>query len=224
MYAVRVTDSNTHASPRKLVVMDVDSTLIKQEVIELIAQHAGSLEQVAAVTERAMRGELDFAQSLVQRVATLEGVTESELASVRNNIEFSEGAQEFISTCQERGWEVALVSGGFVEIVAGLAAEVGITRFRANKLEVADGKLTGRTLGTVVDRAYKAESLRDFANELNIPMADTIAMGDGANDLDMIHAAGIGIAFNAKPVVNEQADYAVHGSMLGALEVIDNHA
>ncbi len=203
--------------------MDVDSTLIQQEVIELIAHHAGTLEQVAAVTEAAMRGELDFAQSLEQRVATLKGVTIEQLQSVRSRITFSDGAQEFIGACQERGWEVALVSGGFEEIVAGLAAEVNVTRFHANTLEVDNGALTGRTSGQVVDRAFKEQFLRSNAAELAIPMNRTVALGDGANDLDMIRAAGIGIAFNAKPIVAEQADYAVTGSMLRALEVIDAH-
>lgn len=207
--------------PRYLVVMDVDSTLIKQEVIELIAQHAGTMEQVAEVTERAMRGELDFAESLRERVSTLEGVTQDQLATVRADIEFSEGAPEFIAACQSRGWEVALVSGGFEEVVAGLAAEVNITRFHANKLEVSDGQLTGKTVGDVVDRAYKAAALKRFAEELSIPLERTIALGDGANDLDMIQAAGIGIAFNAKPIVNDQAPYSVQGSMMGALAVVD---
>lgn len=221
-YADAVTQTSNSEVARKLVVMDVDSTLIQQEVIELIARHAGTMEEVAQVTERAMRGELDFAESLTQRVATLEGVTLEELATVRSDIDFSLGAKEFIASCQARGWEVALVSGGFEEIVAGLAQEVGITRFRANKLEVSDGKLTGRTVGTIVDRAYKAQSLREFARELEIDMEHTVAMGDGANDLDMIHAAGIGIAFNAKPIVDEQADFALKGSMLGAMDIIDS--
>ena len=203
--------------------MDVDSTLIRQEVIEQIAVHAGTMELVAEITERAMRGELDFAQSLTERVATLKGVTLEELAQVRSQIEFSIGAREFIAACQERGWEVALVSGGFREIVAGLAAEVGITRFRANSLEVHNGVLTGRTIGTIVDRAYKELSLREFARELGLELSATIALGDGANDLDMIRAAGVGIAFNAKPIVQEQAPYSVTGSMLGALSIIDEH-
>lgn len=202
--------------------MDVDSTLIKQEVIELIAQHAGTMELVAAVTERAMRGELDFAQSLRQRVSTLKGVTVEELATVRSAIEFSDGAQEFIATCQARGWEVALVSGGFTEIVSGLAREVGITRYWANHLEVSNGALTGNTTGEIVDRAFKEKALRALAQELDIPMDRTVALGDGANDLDMIHAAGIGVAFNAKPIVQEQAPYAVNGSMMGVLDIIDS--
>lgn len=203
--------------------MDVDSTLIQQEVIELIAQHAGTMEEVAEVTERAMRGEIDFAQSLAQRVATLKGVTLEQLSTVRSDIAFSEGALEFIAQCHERGWVVALVSGGFVEIVAGLAAEANIELFRANQLEIHDGVLTGKTHGVIVDRAYKAEALKSFAAELSIPMSLTVAMGDGANDLDMIHAAGVGIAFNAKPIVDEQAPYVLKGSMLGALDIIDGH-
>lgn len=202
--------------------MDVDSTLIRQEVIELIAKHAGTMDAVAEVTERAMRGELDFAESLVQRVATLKGVTVAQLKSVREDIEFSEGAPEFIRECHRRGWVVALVSGGFAEIVEGLAAEVGISIFRANSLEVMDGVLTGRTVGTIVDRAFKAETLKSLAQELEIPLSNTVAMGDGANDLDMIHAAGIGIAFNAKPIVVDQAPFSVEGSMLGAFAIIDS--
>ncbi len=202
--------------------MDVDSTLIKQEVIELIAQHAGTAQQVAEITERAMRGELDFSASLGERVATLKGVTTQQLDTVRSDIEFSDGAVEFITACHARGWEVALVSGGFVEIVSELAREVGITRFQANELEIDNGTLTGRTTGRIVDRAYKAEVLRKYAQELNIPLAHTIALGDGANDLEMIAAAGIGIAFNAKPIVVEQAPYAITGSMMHAFDIIDS--
>lgn len=218
-----VTTSVNQVSDRRLVVMDVDSTLIKQEVIELIAQHAGTMEHVAAVTERAMRGELDFAESLRERVATLRGVCVDDVASVRADIEFSDGAVEFIAQCQQRGWEVALVSGGFTEIVSVLAREVGITRFFANSLEVSQGKLTGRTQGEIVDREFKERALRALAAELDIPMGATVALGDGANDLDMINAAGIGVAFNAKPIVQERAPFAVNGSMLGVLDIIDSH-
>ncbi|WP_035834339.1 phosphoserine phosphatase SerB [Jonesia quinghaiensis] len=207
----------------RLVVMDVDSTLIQQEVIELIAAHAGTEELVAAVTEKAMRGEIDFAQSLAQRVKTLQGVPVEKVHQVREAITFSPGAREFISECQRRGWEVALVSGGFEEIVAGLAAEVGITKFRANRLEVRDGVLTGATTGPVVDRAYKARVLRELAAECALDMEHTVAIGDGANDLDMIAAAGIGIAYNAKPLVREQAPYSITGRLDEALSVIDNH-
>lgn len=202
--------------------MDVDSTLITQEVIELLADHAGTRDEVAAVTERAMRGELDFAESLRERVATLRGVPVAALDDVRARATFTPGARTLVAEAHRRGWTVALVSGGFAEIVAGLAAELEISRFRANTLEVADGVLTGRTVGPVVDRAAKAVALREYAAAADIPLERTIAIGDGANDLDMIGAAGIGVAFAAKPVVREQAPYAVDGPRLDAvLDVVD---
>lgn len=202
--------------------MDVDSTLITQEVIELIADHAGTRQQVADVTERAMRGELDFSESLRERVATLRGVPISALEDVRHQATFTPGARDLIAEAHRRGWVVALVSGGFQEIVAGLAGELGIMRFQANGLEVSEGALTGRTVGPVIDRAAKAVALREYASAEGIAIENTIAIGDGANDLDMIAAAGIGIAFAAKPVVREQAPYAVDGpSLAAALTLID---
>nr|WP_281181327.1 phosphoserine phosphatase SerB [Sanguibacter gelidistatuariae] len=207
------------------MVMDVDSTLISQEVIELIAAHAGTEALVADITERAMRGELDFAESLRERVATLAGLPVSVLDDVRTRATFTPGARELVAECHRRGWVVALVSGGFEEIVADLAAELGILTFRANRLEVADGHLTGRTTGQVVDRAYKAQSLREFAAAEGVAIEHTVAIGDGANDLDMIGVAGIGIAFAAKPVVREQAPFSVDGPRLDAvLAIIDAQA
>lgn len=194
---------------RYLVVMDVDSTFVTAEQIDLLAVRAGSGAQVAAITERAMRGELDFAASLTERVATLAGLAADVLDEVRAEIELSPGAAELVATLHRRGWPVALVSGGFHEIVDQIAAEHGITRVRANRLEVADGMLTGRLRGPIVDRAAKARWLRTFAEEEGIPMARTVAVGDGANDLDMIAAAGLGVAFQAKPVVAAQADLAI---------------
>lgn len=194
---------------RYLVVMDVDSTFVTAEQIDLLAVRAGSGAQVAAITERAMRGELDFAASLTERVATLAGLAADVLDEVRAEIELSPGAAELVATLHRRGWPVALVSGGFHEIVDEIAAEHGITRVRANRLEVADGMLTGRLRGPIVDRAAKARWLRTFAEEEGIPMARTVAVGDGANDLDMIAAAGLGVAFHAKPVVAAQADLAI---------------
>ncbi|WP_277394949.1 phosphoserine phosphatase SerB [Cellulosimicrobium sp. SL-1] len=210
------------SAPVRLLVMDVDSTLIEQEVIELLADHAGTRAEVAAVTERAMRGEIDFGASLRERVATLAGVPVEAFDDVRERATFTPGVRELVAEARRRGWEVALVSGGFEEVVAGLAAELGITRFRANRLEVSGGRLTGRTTGPVVDRAAKEAALREFAAELGLPMSATIAVGDGANDLDMIGAAGVGIAFAAKPVVREQAPYGVDGPRLDAvLAVVD---
>ena len=202
---------------RRLVVMDVDSTLIQDEVIELLASHAGREQEVAAVTERAMRGELDFAQSLHERVACLAGLDESVIADVRAAVRLTPGARTLVRTLRRLGFTVALVSGGFAEVVVPLAESLHIEHVRANRLEVADGRLTGRVLGPVVDRAGKAAALRSFAAAEQLPLSRTIAIGDGANDLDMLDAAGLGIAFNAKPVVREQADTSVTVPFLDAV-------
>jgi phosphoserine phosphatase len=194
----------------RLVVMDVDSTLIQDEVIELIAAHAGCEQQVADVTERAMRGELDFAESLRERVALLAGTPVAALESVREQVRLTPGARTLCSTLRQLGNQVALVSGGFHEVVDSIAAEVGVADVRANRLEVKDGVLTGRTMGPIIDRAAKASALREFAAAYEVPIARTVAIGDGANDLDMLAAAGLGIAFNAKPVVRQQAHTAVN--------------
>lgn len=207
---------------RRLLVTDVDSTLITAEVIELLADHAGTRAQVAEATERAMRGEIDFAESLRERVATLAGVPVSAFEDVLARVSLTPGARELVAGAHARGWEVALVSGGFAEIVGPLAADLGIATFLANRLGVVDGRLTGRTVGPVVDRRAKEVALREFAAVSGIPMVDTVAIGDGANDLDMIRAAGIGIAFAAKPVVRAQAPYSLDGPRLdAALDLID---
>jgi phosphoserine phosphatase len=192
-----------------LLVMDVDSTLIDQEVIELLAEHADTRDEVAAVTERAMRGELDFAQSLHERVATLAGLPVSVLDEVVAAATYTHGARELVAECHRRGWPVGLVSGGFAEIVEPLAAELGITWTRANRLRVAGGRFTGEVEGTVVDRTVKATTLREYAARAGVPMSRTVAVGDGANDLEMIAEAGIGIAFCAKPVVRDAAPWHV---------------
>ncbi|WP_022916533.1 phosphoserine phosphatase SerB [Ruania albidiflava] len=202
---------------RHLVVLDVDSTFVTAEQIDLLADRAGSGTQVAEITERAMRGELDFAASLTERVATLAGLEVRVLDQVRMQIELSPGAAELVAALHERDWPVALVSGGFHEIVDPIAAAQGITRVRANRLEVVDGRLTGHLTGPIVDRAAKEHWLRQFAAEEQIPMARTVAIGDGANDLDMLGAAGLGVAFHAKPVVAAQADLAIE---TGGLEQV----
>jgi phosphoserine phosphatase len=203
----------------RLVVMDVDSTLIQDEVIELLAEHAGPAvaQQVAAITERAMRGELDFTESLHARVACLAGLPESVLDDVRAAVRLTPGARTLCRTLLRLGFQLGVVSGGFIEVVAPLAAELGIRHVFANKLEIVDGRLTGTVDGPVVDRAAKAAALRRFAAAEELPMARTVAIGDGANDLDMLAAAGLGIAFNAKPVVRASADTAVTVPYLDAV-------
>jgi phosphoserine phosphatase len=190
----------------RLIVMDVDSTLIQDEVIELLAEHAGRAAEVAAVTESAMRGELDFAQSLHARVATLAGLPVSVLGEVRDAVRLTPGARTLVRTLKRLGFTVGVVSGGFSEVVEPIAHELGIDHVRANRLEVVDGTLTGRVVGDVVDRAGKAAALREFAALEGLPLARTVAIGDGANDLDMLAVAGLGVAFNAKPMVRRQAD------------------
>lgn len=194
----------------RLVVLDVDSTLIQDEVIELIAEHAGCTDAVAEVTNRAMTGELDFAESLAERVKLLAGVNVSSLEDVRRAVRLTPGARTLVTTLRHLGYHVALVSGGFHEVVDELAAELGVEQVRANRLEVADGTLTGRTTGPVIDRKAKAAALVEIAAEYGIPLERTVAIGDGANDLDMIATAGLGIAFNAKPVLRQSADTAVN--------------
>ncbi|NJC22334.1 phosphoserine phosphatase [Arthrobacter pigmenti] len=193
----------------KLLIMDVDSTLIKQEVIELLAAHAGREAEVAAVTESAMRGELDFAQSLHARVAVLAGLEEEVISDVGTRIELSDGAEHLVEAFLESGHVVAVVSGGFSQILEPLAARLQLTHSKANLLGVDAGTLTGTVIGPVVDRAEKARCLRAWAEAAGIPLDRTIAVGDGANDLDMLAAAGLGVAFNAKPAVRSAADVAV---------------
>jgi phosphoserine phosphatase len=202
---------------RRLVVLDVDSTLIQDEVIELLAEQAGRGPEVAAVTERAMRGELDFAESLHARVACLAGLPVTVLAQVRAAVRLTPGARTLCRTLRRLGFTLAAVSGGFIEVVGPLAAELGIQRAEANRLEVSGGVLTGRVVGAVLDRAGKAAALRRFAAAEGLPLERTVAIGDGANDLDMLAAAGLGIAFNAKPVVRAQADTAVSVPYLDAV-------
>lgn len=195
---------------KRLICFDCDSTLITGEVIEMLAAHAGKEAEVAAVTERAMRGELDFEESLRERVATLAGLPESVIAKTAAGIELTPGVRTTIRTLKHMGYRVAVVSGGFIQVLEGLARELDLDYVRANTLEIEDGKLTGRVVGKVVDRKAKEEFLREFAADSGLQMSQTVAVGDGANDIDMIAAAGLGIAFNAKPALREVADATVN--------------
>jgi phosphoserine phosphatase len=201
----------------RLVVMDVDSTLVQGEVIEMLAEHAGCLDEVRSVTEQAMRGELDFEESLRSRVALLAGLDARALERVYDDLVLAPGARTLVRTLKRLGYRFAIVSGGFTQVTDRLAADLGIDFAAANELEVVDGRLTGRIVGPVVDRAGKAEALRRFAASAGVSEAATVAVGDGANDLDMLSAAGLGIAFNAKPVVQKAADTAVNVPYLDAI-------
>jgi len=202
---------------KKLVVMDVDSTLIQQEVIELLAAKAGVGDQVIAITDSAMRGEIDFAESLIARVALLKGLPESVIEEVRKEITLTPGARTLVQTLHKLGHSVALVSGGFTEVIEPIAKDLQITHVRANSLEVVDGALTGKVKGAIIDRAAKATALREFAAIEGVTLEQTIAIGDGANDLDMISIAGLGIAFNAKPAVKAAADSSVSAPYLDSV-------
>ncbi|NLQ74467.1 phosphoserine phosphatase SerB [Streptococcus mutans] len=205
-----------------LLVMDVDSTLVQEEVIDLLGDEAGVGQQVADITERAMRGELDFRQALEERVATLEGLPESIFDKVYARIHFNKNAKELVAELHARGYKVGLVSGGFHETVDRLAAEAGIDYVKANHLEVVDGILTGKTYGDIVTKEIKVQKLRDWAIENELVLSQTIAMGDGANDLPMIHEAGIGIAFCAKPIVRQQAPYQINEpDLYKVIEILD---
>lgn len=215
-----IVPSGLRTAQRKFLIMDVDSTLIQQEVIELLAAYAGKREEVAAVTEAAMRGELDFAQSLHARVAVLAGLPAAVVESVRAEVKLSEGAAELVAAFKAAGHVVAVVSGGFNQILRPIAEDLGLDYWIANELEIVDGALTGKVLGAVIDRAAKEKYLREWAAAEGIAMEHTIAVGDGANDLDMLGAAGIGVAFNAKPAVRAVADSAVNMPYLDAVRHI----
>jgi phosphoserine phosphatase len=202
---------------RRLVVMDVDSTLVQGEVIEMLAAEAGCEAEVARVTAAAMAGELDFEQSLRARVALLEGLPVEAVDRVRAAVRLTPGARTLVRTLKRLGHAVGVVSGGFTAVTDDLRAELGLDHALANELEVVDGRLTGRLVGPVVDRAAKAAALRRFAEQQGMAMEQTVAVGDGANDLDMIAAAGLGIAFNAKPVVRLAADTALSVPFLDAV-------
>ncbi len=202
---------------KRLVVFDVDSTLIQGEVIEMLGAHAGVEPQVREITEAAMRGELNFGESLERRVALLEGLPETVLDEVAASIELTPGARTTIRTLKRMGFRCGVVSGGFTRIIQSLVDELGLDFAAANELEVVDGKLTGRVVGDIVDRAGKATALRRFAEEYEISLEQCVAVGDGANDIDMLSVAGMGVAFNAKPALREVADTALSHPYLDAV-------
>jgi phosphoserine phosphatase len=197
--------------------MDVDSTLVQGEAIDALAELAGVGDRVAGVTAEAMHGQLDFEESLRRRVALLAGLDESALDRVYVEMELAPGARTLVRTLERLGYRLGIVSGGFSQLTDRLAADLGIDYSRANELEITDGKLTGRLVGKVVDRAGKATALRSFARDSNVTLDRTVAVGDGANDLDMLATAGLGIAFNAKPIVQEAAHTTVNVPYLDAI-------
>ena len=191
---------------RFLVVLDVDSTLIENEVIELLADAAGTLPEVAEITFRAMNGELDFEESLRARVATLAGLPETVFADVAPLVTVTSGVPEMVSVLQATGSKVAVVSGGFHEVLDPIAEELGLDHWRANRLEIVDGRLTGGLIGPIIDARAKADTLREWAAEMDIPLSQTIAVGDGANDLEMMAITGLSVGFDAKAPVRDEAD------------------
>ena len=206
---------------KRLVQLDVDSTFIQQEAIELLAAKAGVLDQVAAITASAMRGELDFELSLRTRVALLEGLPESVIVQVQKEISLTDGAQDLVTTLHDRGHNVSLVSGGFLDIIEPMIRTLSIRYYKANKLEIVAGFLTGGLIGPIIDRAAKGEALKEFAAASAVAIENTVAIGDGANDLDMMAVAGLSIAFNAKPVVVAAADLAINEpSLRSVIELI----
>jgi len=203
---VALEDYSLSRRAKRLIVFDVDSTLIQGEVIEMLAARVGAQDTVAAITEAAMRGELDFAESLHRRVATLAGLPAEVLDEVAEELELTPGARTTLRTLRRLGYHCGVVSGGFRQVIEPLAHELMLDFVAANELEIVDGKLTGRVIGPIIDRPGKAKALRDFAQQAGVPMEQTVAVGDGANDMDMLAAAGLGVAFNAKPALREVAD------------------
>lgn len=209
------------AADMRLIVMDIDSTLINEEVIDLLGEEAGVGEQVAAVTERAMRGEIDFKQALEERVGLLAGLGQEVFDRTFERVTFTPGALELVCAAHERGWKAGVVSGGFHEVADRIVEAAGIDYCLANRLEVVDGKLTGKLAAEIVTRERKLDALRSWAQELGLPLSQTVAMGDGANDIPMIQAAGTGIAFCAKPKTREAAPFAINErNLMLAMDII----
>jgi phosphoserine phosphatase len=214
---VAVQRGGLHRRAMRLIVMDVDSTLLQDEIIELLAAQAGCAPQVAELTAAAMRGEIDFVQSLRERVALLAGLEVAAIDKVLRQVRLAPGARTLLRTLKRLGYRCGVVSGGFTQFTDWLTAELGLDYAAANTLEIAEGKLTGRVTGEIVDRPGKERALRQFAAQTGVPLSQAVAVGDGANDLDMIAAAGLGIAFNAKPVVRSAADTSVSVPNLDAI-------
>jgi phosphoserine phosphatase len=214
---IAVEQSGLTRRAKRIVLLDMDSTLIQEEVIDLIAEKFGVGAKVVAITDRAMRGEIDFSTSLKERVALLAGADISILNEVKNEITLTPGARTLIRTLHRLGHKVGVVSGGFLDVIEPLLNELNIDYYRANKLEAIDGKLTGAITGAIIDREAKANALRDFADKEGVGLAQTIAIGDGANDLGMLEIAGLGIAFNAKPAVRAAADSSINSPYLDSV-------
>jgi phosphoserine phosphatase len=212
-----VEQGNGMRSAKRLVMLDMDSTLIVQEVIDLLAAKAGVAEEVSAITQKAMAGEMDFAQSLQARVSLLAGLNESILSAVRSEITLTQGAKKLIQTLHLKGHKVGVVSGGFIDVIEPILKDLKIDFYRANKLQILNGELTGKLEGEIIDRAAKLKALVEFAKNEGVQMSQTVAIGDGANDLDMIESAGLGVAFNAKPKVAAAAATTISGSDLSAV-------
>jgi len=212
-----VEQGNGMRSAKRLVILDMDSTLIVQEVIDLLAAKAGVAEEVSAITQKAMAGEMDFAQSLQARVSLLAGLNESMLSEVRSEITLTQGAEKLIQTLHLKGHKVGVVSGGFIDVIEPILKELKIDFYRANKLQILNGELTGKLEGEIIDRTAKLKALVEFAKNEGVQMSQTVAIGDGANDLDMIESAGLGVAFNAKPKVAAAAATTISGSDLSAV-------
>ena len=214
---IAVEQSGLARRAKRIVLLDMDSTLIQQEVIDLLADKCGVGKEVAAITESAMRGELDFVASLTTRVKLLAGADAAVIQSVKAGITLTPGARTLIRTLHKLGHKVGVVSGGFLDVIEPLLQELEIDFYRANRLEMLDGKLTGNLIGSIIDRTAKAEALREFAASENVNLAQTIAIGDGANDLEMLEIAGLGIAFNAKPAVRAAADSSINSPYLDSV-------
>ena len=212
-----VEQGNGMRSAKRLVMLDMDSTLIVQEVIDLLAAKAGVAEEVSAITQKAMAGEMDFAQSLQARVSLLAGLNESMLSEVRGEITLTQGAEKLIQTLHSKGHKVGVVSGGFIDVIEPILKELKIDFYRANKLQILNGELTGKLEGEIIDRSAKLKALVEFAKNEGVQISQTVAIGDGANDLDMIESAGLGVAFNAKPKVAAAAATTISGSDLSAV-------